>query len=98
MHLAAEAELRYFSGGDDAGARLAQRRVTSSALRPIEETMPMPVTATRRICSLRIQSVGVNRPDPQVTRLIDRFAVGLHHPVGDAHHQFADDHPLQVDP
>src|SRR3569833_642539 len=60
---------------------------TSLALEPIEETMPIPVTTTRRMLRSRWRlSLGpLVEPDPEVGRLIDGVAIGFQHPVADTH-------------
>src|SRR5579863_6378614 len=73
---------------------------TSLAFTPMEETMPKPVTATRRMFRFPISAWLGNalEADAQVFGVIDRLAVGLHHPVADAHHQApVVDHPFHVD-
>src|ERR1041385_3101121 len=85
---------------------------TSWVLLPMGETMPMPVTATRLMellpdC-LRKRAKGLGRcrgsglvfgeqADAQILGLVDHLAVHLHDAVGDAHHQPAHDHALEVD-
>src|SRR5262245_1834379 len=66
---------------------------TSPALLPMLATIPRPVTTTRRT-SCRL---GLEEADPDVAGFEDRLAVGLYHAVGDAQHQLAQDHALEVD-
>ena len=61
---------------------------TSCALLPMDDTMPRPVTTTRRmpLCSSLRPLSGWNRPTLRSVAVIDRFAVGLQHAIGDAKH------------
>src|SRR5690242_14192673 len=86
--------------------------VTSSALLPMEETMPRPVTTTRLIqvpewwsdgsgssrgaLCQRGRGVG-EQADLQPLGFIDHLAIHFHDAVGDAHHQLAHDYALQID-
>src|SRR5690349_22672041 len=73
--------------------------VTSAALFPIEETMPKPVTTTRRMSGNRRSRRGVSvleQADLHVEHLEGGGAVGMDEAVGDAHDQPAQDHPLHV--
>src|SRR6266404_1730788 len=73
-------------------------RSTSLTLLPIGETMPSPVTTTRRISGPRRGRRGVfDKADLQVGRLVNRLAVGQQDAVGDTHYQAAQDYPLQMD-
>src|SRR5688500_19782392 len=73
--------------------------VTSTTLLPIEETTPKPVTTTRFMTSARCCRGfdGVQeQADLQAGGLIDRLAVGMHEAVGDAQHQLAQHHALEM--
>src|SRR4030095_12519509 len=71
--------------------------VTSAALLPIDETTPRPVTTTRRISGGRHGNGGVlEQPDPEIVRLVGEIVVGMHHAIGDAQDQLAQDHPLEM--
>src|SRR3990172_1630709 len=70
---------------------------TSSLLVPMLETMPIPVTTTRRM-ALPSESVGGGEQSHlQVLACIDIATVDLHRGVGDTHHQLAQDHALHAD-
>src|SRR5690348_18189089 len=72
--------------------------VTSTALLPIEETTPRPVTTTRRISARRRGGHRIlGEADLHVVGFIDGLAVGLDEAVGDAHDQLAQDHALEMD-
>src|SRR6266404_4393341 len=71
--------------------------VTSTALLPSEETTPKPVMTTRFMSACRRDRSSVlGQADSHVQRLVYRVAVGLHEAVGDAHHQLAQDHALEM--
>src|SRR3546814_8370480 len=61
------------------------------------ETMPSPVTTTRRMEPPSEAFLGGEQADSHVLRLVDRPAVDFHDSVGDAHYQLAHDHPLDLD-
>src|SRR5690606_4394748 len=66
---------------------------------PMHETMPMPVTTTRRVLMVSVillsHCPGVfEQTDPQVGRFVDHLSVDLHLAVGHAKHQPAVDHAL----
>src|SRR5262245_640794 len=67
---------------------------TSLALLPMDETIPIPVTTTRRMLP---SSVALVEADAEVGRRIDGVPVGFQNPVADAHDQAAVDHPLHLD-
>src|ERR1039457_2050042 len=70
---------------------------TSPLLVPMLETIPIPVTTTRRI-ALPSESVGGGKQSHlQVLACIDIATVDLHHSVGDTHHELAQDHALHAD-
>src|SRR5687767_12014257 len=89
-----------YSGAATMPERPSRRlAVTSSWLLPMLDTMPSPVTTTRRMVVLRGSSERFGRreqADPQILGLEDDLAVAGHAAVGDAQHQLAVDHPLQV--
>src|SRR3990167_4529533 len=66
---------------------------TSLALFPIDETMPIPVTTTRRM----LRSLPLIEADAQILSPVDGLAVSFQHPVADAHDQAAVDDPLHLD-
>src|SRR5476649_1246400 len=72
--------------------------VTSAALLPIEETIPKPVTTTRFMSAGRRGSRRriLEEPDFEAAHFVDLLAVGMDEAVGDAQHQLAQDHPLQM--
>src|SRR5688572_20218439 len=75
--------------------------VTSCTLLPMLDTIPMPVTTTRRISwsfpSGRLENVRLReKPHPQVARRVDRLPVGFQDAVGDAELELAQDDPLQI--
>src|SRR5882757_3328959 len=71
---------------------------TSLALFPMDETMPMPVTTTRRMVPSRLRGVAAaHEPDTEILRGIDGVSVGFQNPIADAHDEPAIDHPLHVD-
>src|SRR4030095_8009523 len=68
---------------------------TSCTLLPMLETMPIPVTTTRRM----ILSSGLRRlkqADAKIHRGIDGLAVGFEKSVGNAEVEFPQDHALQI--
>src|SRR3989304_8238425 len=70
---------------------------TSPLLVPMLETIPIPVTTTRRM-ALPSESVGGGKQSHlQVLACIDIAAVDLHCAVGDPHHQLAQDPALHAD-
>src|ERR1035437_2347453 len=70
---------------------------TSALLVPMLETIPIPVTTTRRM-ALPSESVGGGEQSHlQVLACVDIATVDLHHGVGDTHHQLAQDHALHAD-
>src|SRR5215475_7568860 len=74
--------------------------VTSAALLPIEETTPRPVTTTRFMLSARCCRNGcrvLHQADLEAGDFEDLLAVGMDEAVGDAQHQLAQDHALEVD-
>src|SRR5690606_19857604 len=81
-------------------ATMPERWVRSDSLTaamslPRQETMPLPVTTTRRIGS---EPGGVGeQADLEVLRRVDLAAVDRHGGVGDGHDQLALDHPADVD-
>src|SRR6185369_6994661 len=73
--------------------------VTSAALLPIEDTTPRPVTTTRFMRSARrSRNFGgvLEQPDLEAQGLVDRLAIGMHEPVGDAQDQLAQHHALEM--
>src|SRR6188768_2683557 len=71
--------------------------VTSAALLPIDETIPSPVTTTRFISADHRRGHRIlEQPDLEAVGLVDRVAVRMDEAVGDAQHQFAQDHALQM--
>src|SRR5690606_21179735 len=77
---------------------LSEASVSGTSL-PMLLTMPMPVTTTRRTAGvLRSEIFGRGeQADAHVAGLVDVPAVDAHHAVGDAEHQLAPDHALDVD-
>ena len=63
VHLAAEAELGVFLGGETPDLASRSEASTSLVLLPMDETMPIPVTTTRRI------AVSPHRPTLKAGRL-----------------------------
>src|SRR5260370_28067118 len=73
-------------------------RVTSAALLPIEETTPKPVTTTRFMSAGRRGDGRIlDQPDLQAADFVDLLAVGLDDAIGDAQHELAQHHALEVD-
>src|SRR6185436_7522236 len=71
--------------------------VTSAALLPIEDTIPSPVTTTLFISAGRRGGHRVlKQSDLEAVGLVDRIAIGMDEAVGDAQHQLAQDHALQM--
>src|SRR5947207_4730370 len=71
--------------------------VTSAALLPIEDTTPKPVTTTRRMSARRGGRRRVlEQADLEAAHFVDRLAVRMDEAVGDAQHQLAQDHALQM--
>src|SRR5438552_17283711 len=72
--------------------------VTSPALLPIEETTPRPVTTTRFTSAGRRGDGRIlDQPDPEAAHFIDLLAVGMDDAVGDAQHELAQHHALEMD-
>src|SRR5262249_33855743 len=87
---------------------LASRKLasTSFALLPMEETIPIPVTTTRRMQTrsswlglfhLRRQLLGVEEAHLKILGAVYMNAVREHLAVADAHMQLALDHALHID-
>src|SRR3984893_2235311 len=73
-------------------------RVTSTALLPIEETTPKPVTTTRFMSAGRRGDGRIlDQPDLQAADFVDLLAVGMDDAVGNAQHELAQHHALEVD-
>src|SRR5436190_12973836 len=71
--------------------------VTSAALLPIDDTTPKPVTTTRRISAARRGRRRVlEQADLEAAHFVDLLAVRMDEAVGDAQHQLAQDHALQM--
>src|SRR6056297_1357304 len=63
---------------------------TSAALFPMDETIPSPVTTTRRIRALLCNGASAfGKGDLHVPDLVDDVAIGFHDTVGHAHGQAA---------
>src|SRR6266511_3510453 len=77
----------------------ASRRAatTSCTLFPMLETMPRPVTTTRRISSLSSGLRRLEQADAKIHRGIDGLAIGFEKPVGNAEIEFPQDHTLEID-
>ena len=73
---------------------------TSGASPPMADTMPMPVTATRRISEFLSDGLSRHRTkqsNPDSGGREDRLAVGLQLAVGDGQHDPATAHAADVD-
>src|SRR5471030_1059305 len=70
---------------------------TSPLLVPMLETMPIPVTTTRRIALASESFGGGEQSYLQVLACKDIATVDLHHSVGDTHHQPAQYYALHAD-
>src|SRR5690606_13445282 len=71
---------------------------TCPASVPMHETMPIPVTTTRRVPFMSLDRLRVfEQPHLRGGGLIDQFAVGAHLAVGHSQHQASIDHALDVD-
>ena len=78
---------------------------TSSALLPIDDTMPRPVTTTRLMRKLLAVThagrsgapVLLGQADPEVGGLVYGLAVGLQPAIADAEHQPAAHDALEID-
>src|SRR4029077_10658291 len=73
-------------------------RVTSAALLPIDETTPRPVTTTRFMSAGRRGDGRIlDQPDLEAAHFVDLLVVGMDDTVGDAQHELAQHHALEVD-
>src|SRR5712671_4153554 len=71
--------------------------VTSTALLPIEDTIPKPVTTTRFISGCRGGGRRVlEQADFQAADFVDLLAVGINEAIGNAQYQLAQDHALEM--
>src|SRR5262245_30517616 len=74
-------------------------RVTSAALLPIDDTIPRPVTTTRRMSACRRRGERrrvLDQTDLQTQGLVDLLAIGIDEAIRDTEYQLAQDHPLQM--
>src|SRR3954469_20011242 len=71
--------------------------VTSAALLPIEDTTPKPVTTTLFMSAGCRRRRGVlEQPNLKAAHFVDRVVVRTDEAVGDAQHQLAQDHALEM--
>src|SRR5262249_15981718 len=70
---------------------------TSCTLFPMLETMPRPVTTTRRISPSPLGLCWLDQADAKIHRGIDGLAIGFEKPVGDTKIEFPQDHTLEID-
>src|SRR5258708_6404271 len=72
-------------------------RVTSTALLPIDETTPRPVTTTRFMSAGRRGDGRVlDQADPQAADLVDWIAVGMDDAICNAQRELAQHHALEM--
>src|SRR5437868_3629800 len=70
---------------------------TSCALLPMLETMPIPVTTTRRMLLVSSGLRRLEKADAQIRCGIDGLAIGFEKPISNSDIELPQDHALEVD-